>query len=121
MCPSAEKTNSRKLHAKKSSLCIIRRPPRVWIDARYADNRKPGWSSHGPYCSSPHETYLEDALASVMSGRPGTCRTRLRLDCAAGYSPRTVSPPAGLFLRHSRGDIRLTLLRTRWRWTTGQV
>jgi len=39
-----------------------------WIDARYADNQKPGWSIHGPYCSSPHETYLEDALASVMSG-----------------------------------------------------
>src|ERR687886_2800894 len=108
MCPNAEKKiNSRKLHARKSLWCTIRRPPGEWIDARYVDNRKPGWSFHGAYCSSPHETYLEDALASAMGGRPGRCRTRLRLDCAAGYSPRTVSAPAGLFLRHSRGDIRL--------------
>lgn len=71
--------------------------PGGWVDVRYADNRKPGWSSHGPYCSSPHETYLEDALASVMSGRPGTWRTRLWLDCAAGYSRHKVSAPAGPF------------------------
>src|SRR5215211_6694921 len=45
----------------------------------------------------------------------------LRLDCAARYSPRAVCAPAGLFLRHTRGDFRLALLCMRWRWATGQV